>query len=110
MFYPTSPCCPECNEDNRMYSCPSDSTKTELLKNICRLKFSAYDLQLFLDTHPYDEKALELFTQICASLDSATMDYEAKYGPLKAFSSKNAVPFQWVAEDYNWPWVKEGEK
>lgn len=113
MFYPKSPCCPdsmETNDTNCNCSQIPDNSEKELLDNIHALSFGAYDIMLFLDTHPNDEKALELYTQLCASLASATMDYENKYGPLRASASKNQIPFQWVAEDYDWPWAKRGDR
>ena len=112
MFYPKSPCCPDSpwGENNTpMPDCPGNASAKEALRRIQELTFAAYDLQLYLDTHPYDKEALELFTQISATADSAMMDYQNKYGPLRAGSTKGSVPFRWVADDYDWPWAKEGE-
>lgn len=114
MFYPKSPCCPDSmwGDNNNNYQepvCPQNGSKREQLQRIRELGFAAYDLQLFLDTHPDDRKALELFTKISATLDSLIMDFENKYGPLRARSSANTTPFSWVADDYDWPWVREGE-
>ena len=115
MFYPKSPCCPDNPwSDNNNNSSPSPychdtGSKNELFERIRELSFAAYDLQLYPDTHPMDEKALELFTKINATLSSAVMDFENQYGPLNAGSSPNTVPFKWVADDYDWPWVKKGE-
>lgn len=115
MFYPKSPCCPDsmCGDDSREKQetvCKDSSSASELLTQIHQLGFAVYDLQLYLDTHPYDEQALELFTKLSATLASVKMDYEMNFGPLKACSSKNETPFAWVADDYDWPWAKKGER
>lgn len=112
MFYPKSPCCPDSpwGENNTPKPvCPGSNSAKEALRRIQELTFAAYDLQLYLDTHPHDREALELFAQISATADSAMMDYENKYGPLRAGNTKGGVPFRWVADEYNWPWAKEGE-
>ena len=130
MYYPNSPYCPNCDKNN----CGSDGgnngnngsngnngnnenngnggtnlSQSALLRKIREIEFAAYDIQLFLDTHPYDDQALDLFTQLSATAKSLEQDYEHTYGPLMAGASPNETPFVWVADDYNWPWVKEGD-
>lgn len=115
MFYPKSPCCPDngCSDETNLPKAIESrcaDSEAELLEKIRQLSFTAYDLQLFLDTHPGDEQALELFTKVCATLAGAKTDYEMKFRPLRAFSTKNEIPFAWVSDSYSWPWAKEGEK
>ena len=115
MYYPKSPCCPDNGSgENKCVPngcCPveNNDSKKELLLKIQELTFAAYDLQQFLDTHPDDKQALELFTQVSATAQSMILDYENMYGPLKAGSSPNEIPFMWVDDEYDWPWVKMGE-
>ncbi len=113
MYYPNSPYCPEnmcdCNQNNNNGG-NTNLSKEELMRKIQEVKFAAYDLQLFLDTHPENTQALDLYTKLNATAKTLVADYENNYGPLKASSSPNSVPFMWVADDYKWPWVKKEEK
>lgn len=77
----------------------------ESLRNIMMLQFIAVELNLFLDTHPGDERALEDFRCISQELLEAKSEYEAQYEPLLNFglgypSDPNC--FTWVNDP--WPW------
>ena len=87
----------------------SKNSKYELMCQIQQASFAAYDLQLYLDTHPDCKEALELYTQLNATVASLRQDYENYYGPLKASSSPNEVPFKWADTCYEWPWSKVWE-
>ena len=71
--------------------------------------FAAYDLQLYLDTHPDCKEALDLYTKLNATAASLKQDYENCYGPLKASASPNETPFKWADNCYDWPWAKVKE-
>ena len=86
-----------------------ENNKDSALRKLMAADFAAFELQLFLDTHPDDKQALELFTEVSATAQSMILDYENMYGPLKAGSSPNEIPFMWVDDEYDWPWVKMGE-
>ena len=83
---------------------PNNNTEASMMKKIQETEFSLVDLNLFLDTHPDCKEALELFTQLSATLKSLKADYVSKYGPLYATDSVNATPFQWVDPGRKWPW------
>ena len=93
---------PKCGCDDR-------STRDNLMHQIQQTQFAAYDLQLYLDTHPDCAEALELYTKLNATAMSLRQDYENAYGPLKASHSPCETPFAWNDMDYSWPWSKEGE-
>lgn len=66
-------------------------------------EFTAVELNLFLDTHPDDRKALNDYNQTAARLAQLKVQYEQRYGPLTNFGespSENA--WRWVDEP--WPW------
>lgn len=118
MYYPESPYCPNCEKNKRGNNGAdtgnngngnSNMSQESLLKKIQEVEFAAYDVRLFLDTHPYDEQALDLFTQLSATAKSLVQDYENAYGPITAGASPNETPFAWVADDYAWPWVMKGD-
>ncbi len=76
------------------------------LKRVQMLDFVMDELNLYLDTHPTDKRALEYFAQYQYLLNDAVNQYEMKYGPLNADASMNPDSFDWVKGP--WPWESEG--
>ncbi len=83
--------------------------KEAMLKRIQEIKFACIDLNLFLDTHPHEQKALTLYKSLAFQLDALMKEYQTKYGPIVPQASSAQVPFEWVSEKYLWPWQKKGE-
>ena len=78
----------------------------EKLKYVMELEFTTIDLNLFLDTHPTDKKALNYYDKTCMELKKAKKEYEEKYGPLTYCGvTPNKNYWQWVEEP--WPWEIE---
>ncbi|MCD8105658.1 MAG: spore coat protein CotJB [Lachnospiraceae bacterium] len=76
----------------------------QLLKYIDEVSFCAYDLMLYLDTHPEEEEAMARFGQYNRQRDRAVQIYEEKYGPLR-FGYPHGGRFEsakWVGQE--WPW------
>lgn len=73
-----------------------------LLRNLSALAFTLYDLQLYLDTHPYDMAALAHYTQHRQQYLQAAALYEQKYGPLTALNGASANTWKWIKDP--WPW------
>ena len=80
-------------------------TKREaLLKEISTYQFAALDLQLYLDTHPDDEKTLlqvQRYRQMAAPL---IKEYEQKYGALTK-RGEDGNNWSWIKAP--WPWECE---
>ena len=99
----------DCSENGMM--CPGNvTTQNELLNQIRETVFAIVDLNLFLDTHPNCKEALELFTSLAFTLEALKREYTSHYGPLKAVDSANDIPFEWVSEQYLWPWQRKKEE
>ncbi len=75
-----------------------------LLKNITILDFMALDLGLYLNTHPDDNEALEVYNQAVVNSDKIKYSYEKQFGPLVSFRSLGEEGWTW--EDEPWPWCK----
>ncbi len=83
------------------------SDREKLLKKLSGAQFAAYEMQLYLDTHKKDRKALRSMAEY---LDKAKMykkEYEEKYGPLTADDIYGDTRFKWV--NAPWPWENEKE-
>jgi spore coat protein JB len=79
------------------------SERTDLLYRLQAADFAAYDLMLYLDTHPCCKSALELYREKVNEAASLRKEYEAKYGPITATASSKKTPWQWIQN----PWVWE---
>ena len=78
-----------------------DANQEKALKEVMAIKFTAIDLNLYLNTHPCDQRALLLFNNTVGRARMLTDNYERMYGPLTA-SSANSYPWQWINSP--WPW------
>lgn len=65
------------------------------------LGFTAYDLTLYLDTHPGDQNAIAQHNAVNQQLKNIKMVYEQQCGPL-SLEAISAYPWQWINEP--WPW------
>ena len=76
-------------------------TREKLLKEVMALEFMAIDLNLYLNTHPYDRRAIMIFISTVQRANMARMNFERMYGPLTA-SASNSWPWPWINSP--WPW------
>jgi spore coat protein JB len=78
-----------------------DATREKLLKEVMAAEFMAIDLNLYLNTHPCDQKALMIF--ICNAQRTKQLRdyYESMYGPITASASRT-YPWPWINSP--WPW------
>jgi len=75
----------------------------ELKKRLQQIGFMLVELNLFLDTHPDNEKARELYNTYSAELTSLREAYFASYGPTMNFGiCPVGDSFSWVNSP--WPW------
>lgn len=73
--------------------------KSKLLRRISSLGFSMHEYRLFLDTHPGDPQATELFNTCKKKYEAAKEEYEKQFGPL-TLNGYNSD--EWLKDP--WPW------
>lgn len=56
--------------------------RSEIILKIQELSFACVDLNLYLDTHPDDANAVNMYNSFSKQLNEAIRNYECKYGPL----------------------------
>lgn len=66
------------------------------------LEFVVLELALYLDTHPEDTEAFEVFKQYAAMERSGKATYESKFGPLFKENAATDATYRWLQEP--WPW------
>ena len=68
--------------------------------------FAIIDLGLYLDTHPNDEKSIELYNKIASKGKELFATYQSLYGPLIAeMYTGSAGSWDWIESP--WPWNKK---
>ena len=82
--------------------------KFNLLKKLQSYNFAAYDMLLYLDTHPNDKSAFAIFKDLVDNTKKLKTEYENNFGPLTPFSAANFESFEWLNSP--WPWEKEANK
>ncbi len=90
------------NEKNMQIDCPEPSAKQAM-------SFSAWELRLYLDTHPDDMQALELYKRYCAAMECPS--YACTFTPegWNADCEDNRSGWSWINNP--WPWeLKDNEQ
>jgi spore coat protein JB len=81
----------------------------EALQQIQAVEFTAMDLNLYLDTHPADQRAMADFAAAICQLKSLHTAYISRYGTPGVVTDMvdlaNKGCWNWVAEP--WPWQIE---
>lgn len=68
----------------------------ELLRAIAEASFFALDLQLYLDTHPDDTRAVEMFREAVKQYKACKAAFEDSFYPLTSMSA---------GKDGDWDWL-----
>lgn len=76
-----------------------------MMKQVQSYRFAALDLQLYLDTHPNDKKAFEMFKNIVVKAKEVVAEYQDQYGPLTADAAAMYDCYKWI--EGPWPWERE---
>lgn len=80
------------------------SEQEKLMRQISAYSFSAWELHVFLDTHPNSCDAAKKLAQAQAKVKELTAAYEEKYGPINE-TSRNTSRWAWITGP--WPWEQE---
>lgn len=73
----------------------NNRNREQLFWWISMVNFMMADLTEYLDTHPYDEKAIDSFNHYSSLYNKAMKEYAALYGPLTISTA---------APDKEWCW------
>ena len=78
------------------------STRSDLLQKVLETIFACVEMNLYLDTHPEDERALCLHREYTRRLKDLRDKYQKVYGPLTIEYPCNK--WRWLEEP--WPWER----
>lgn len=80
--------------------------RNALLLKLSEVEFAAIDMQLYLDTHPCDRKAISKYNEFVMQAKMLREEYEKNHGPLMSYiSPSDENKFTWIDEP--WPWERE---
>ncbi len=79
--------------------------RQKMLKRVQMFDFILDELNLYLDTHPTDQNALDYFARYQYLKNDAANQYEARFGPLRAEDFVDGDKFTWIKGP--WPWESE---
>lgn len=79
--------------------------KTKLLHEIQQCEFALVEANLYLDTHPKDQEALQYYQKTQEKLSGHLAEFKEKYGLI---SKDEAGKLRWTWTDEPWPWQMEG--
>ena len=85
---------------------PVRCNKEQMLHQISEMSFAAYDMLLYLDTHPDDVKALSFYQEQCSIRKQLLDDYARQFGPLTMDHACNSPSDSWDWVMQPWPWEK----
>ena len=91
---------------NMTYIKPTiNNEKDDMLYKISEVCFAAHDINLYLDTHPNDTKAINLYNEYNNMSNELISNYERKYGPINLSDNigLDKIPWAWINKP--WPWV-----
>ena len=75
--------------------------KAKLLQCLSAEKFAAWELHLYLDTHPCDKAAQRMHEKHMARAMEFREEYERRFGPLSTVTGEGC---EWLKGP--WPWEK----
>ena len=83
--------------------------KNALRKKICAYDFAIFEFGLYLDTHPWDTKALAKRQSLQAERRQLVAEYERNFGPY-IVKSTQVKGNRWTWVDNPWPWEYQEEE
>lgn len=84
----------------------SENKSATTLRKLQELEFAALDLNLYLDTHPEDEKAIKKLSGYNDEIKKMVAEYEKKETMLYSNHIKSKKDLdKWINDP--WPWEKQ---
>ena len=81
--------------------------KQTMKKCIESLDFSILETELFLDTHPHDQKALHMLREYRRRKREAISAYESRFGKYVVTTCDVPAAEYWSWVDSPWPWERQ---
>lgn len=76
----------------------------KLLRSLQELEFIAVELNLYLDTHPNDSRAIREYNRVTEEIAKVTEQYNRECGPHMGFGHSPNKGNTWLWAEQPWPW------
>lgn len=73
-----------------------------MLKEIGIIDFALVELTEYLDTHPFDKRAMEYFQHYSRIKKQMAVDFSRRYYPLSTDLSTDSTEWSWVLSPMPW--------
>jgi len=83
-----------------------EQNKQALSRRIDALAFALYETELYLDTHPGDERAMRARQVYTQRIDEAAAEYERAFGPYILTTRDVPAGSEWAWLRSPWPWER----
>lgn len=88
------------NSNNGGNNNSNSASCEELMRAIMEADFFALDLKLYLDTHPDDTRAIEMFREAVCQLKACKAAFEENFYPLTAYSAGTNGEWDWLCGNF----------
>lgn len=78
-----------------------------MMRRLSAEQFAAWELHIFLDTHPHDRQAFEMYQKHMKKAKELKMQFEQKFGPISEPNDFDGGHWNW--NNAPWPWESEKE-
>ena len=78
--------------------------RSRLLRKMTAEQFAAFDVHLYLDTHPHDMEARKMHDDYQKNFMRLKAEFEALFGPITADGASGNM-WEWTKDP--WPWETE---
>ena len=90
---------------NMTYIKPTiNNEREDMLYKISEVCFAAHDVNLYLDTHPNDVNAINLYNKYNNMSNELISNYEKKFGPINLSDNNGLDKTPWAWINKPWPW------
>ena len=79
--------------------------RNKMLLRLSAVQFAAWELHVYLDTHPLDAEAALRYKELMNEYSLLLSEYEAAYGPV----TKPATGNEWLKDPWPWENTKESD-
>lgn len=83
-------------------------SRCDLILQLSMTGFAMDDIRLFLDTHPGDSRAIELFNEYAKTYAALKQEYTDNYAGFTSYC-RNNDDNMWVWNDFPMPWEGDGK-
>ena len=89
------------------YCLQPENARQQALSEVQMYYFVAHEINLYLDTHPHDEKMIQLYEQYIQKAKQRQDVFEKRFGPLEVQNTQNKIPFEWIQGPWPWEYQKD---